>query len=104
MPSAKEAPSTKTDMRADCSGLSFWGLVFEIWTFSGALGLVLEVSLGGGSKNRGAPVGRNGLRPRPSHVRIASVHLEASVICSSSPRRSSNGVLCTISKISVENL
>jgi len=52
-PSSKEAPSSKlkTDLRAVCTGICFWGLVFEIWNFSGAWGLVLGVSLSGGSKN-----------------------------------------------------
>jgi hypothetical protein len=51
-PSSKEAPSSKlkNNLRAVCSGICFWGLVLENWNFSGAWGLVLGVSLSGGSK------------------------------------------------------
>jgi len=44
-----EAPSSKSDLRADGHGICFWGLVFESWNFSGAWGLVLGVSLSGRS-------------------------------------------------------
>jgi len=49
-PKKHQTPSSKTDLRAVCPGICFWGLVFEIWNFSGAWGLVLGVSLNGGSK------------------------------------------------------
>src|SRR5206468_4166177 len=49
-PSSKEAPSSKLKSApfAPASVLGVW--CFEIWNFSGAWGLVLGVSLGGGSK------------------------------------------------------
>ena len=37
-PKKHQAPSSKTDLRAVCPGICFWGLVFEIWSFSGAWG------------------------------------------------------------------
>ena|SRR5580765_5128271 len=51
-PSSKEAPNSKlkTDLRAVCPGVCIWGLVFEIWNFSGVWSLEFGVSLSGGSK------------------------------------------------------
>src|SRR5436309_12209088 len=54
-PKKHQAPSSKTDLRAVCPGICFWGLGLEIWNFSGAWGLVLGVSLGGGSKAKMRP-------------------------------------------------
>ena len=41
------------------------GLVSEIWNFSGAWGLVLGVSLSGGSKTENAPANAAGSAPMP---------------------------------------
>jgi hypothetical protein len=50
-PSFKEAPSSKLKNRPArrLPRHLIWGLVFEMWSFSGAWGLVLGVSLSGGS-------------------------------------------------------
>ena len=47
-PKKHQAPSSKTELRVVCHGICFGGLGFEIWNFSGALALVLGVSLGAG--------------------------------------------------------
>src|SRR5437667_636182 len=56
-PSSKEAPSSKLKNRAArrLPRHLFWGLEIEIWTFSGAWGLVLGVSLSGRSKTEMRP-------------------------------------------------
>jgi hypothetical protein len=54
-PKKHQAPSSKTDLRAGGSGICFWGLVFKIWNFSGAWGLVLGVSHSGGSNTEMLP-------------------------------------------------
>src|SRR5207245_1037188 len=57
IPNSKEAPSSKLKNRpAFGPDICFSGLVFGIWNFSGAWGLVLGVSLRGGSI-------RDGCRP-----------------------------------------
>jgi len=43
----KKHPAQKTNLCAVCLGIWFWGLVFEIWSFPGAWGLVLGASLNG---------------------------------------------------------
>src|SRR6266496_2444132 len=54
-PSSKEAPTSKTGLRAVCPGICLWGLVFEILNFYGAWGLGVGVSIGGGSKTEIRP-------------------------------------------------
>jgi len=63
-PKKHQAPSPKTDLRADSPGICFWGLGFELWNFSGAWGLVLGVSLSGGSKT--------GMRPWQAWQSVAT--------------------------------
>src|SRR5437667_4731664 len=55
-PSSREAPSSKLKNRPERPGICLWGLVFEIWNFSRAWGLVLGVSL---LQNRVAPAVRS---------------------------------------------
>src|SRR6266446_7359021 len=56
-PSSKEAPSSKLKNRPArrLPRHLIWGLVFEIWSFTGAWGLVPGVSLRDGSKTKMCP-------------------------------------------------
>src|SRR6266705_2777795 len=71
-PRKHQAPSSKTDLRAVCPGICFWGLVFEIWNFFGAWGLVLGISLSAGSKTEMRP----GLRRARSRIVASAVAAE----------------------------
>src|SRR5206468_11565800 len=64
-PKKHQAPSSKTDLRAVCPGICFWGLGLEIWNFTGAWGLVLGDSLSSGSTTEIRPPGCDRVgRPR----------------------------------------